>query len=253
MHGNVTPNCPKTTSIPPFPCARIQSERAQPYARAPPVSLCLGHLPTARQQQSRAPPEDYSSQPRQASFPPPPPPPNAQTKRRQRQRPARIRQRARPHARPHVVIRALGAMRAGLPTKARVGHYLAVRRLGRGVCVRVCEGLVRRVGGWSFGGLGASRFGLRLWAGLCDVRRGAQCGGELVRVDLFIYLSEWMGDGRQEGGDGPDIPTCRISPSAWRARSSEMALRMRSSSPAVRTATVLPWPSLDTPCSEARP
>ena len=57
--------------------------------------------------------------------------------------------------------------------------------------------------------------------------------------------------------DGPDIPTCRISPSAWRARSSEMASRMRSSSPGVRTASVLlvlpppPPPSLN--AAEARP
>jgi hypothetical protein len=45
---------------------------------------------------------------------------------------------------------------------------------------------VRRAGGWSFGGLGASRFGLRLGDDLCGLGRGARCGGELVRVDLFI-------------------------------------------------------------------
>lgn len=162
-------------------------------------------------------------------------------------------------------------MRAGLLVKARAGHCLAGRRLGRGVRLRACGGLVRRVGGWSFGGLGASRFGLRPGGVLCGLGRGAQCGGELVRVGLFViyfrktyyyYLCEWMRrgcemrDGKGEA-DGPDIPTCRISPSAWRARSSEMASRMRSSSPAVRTATVLlarsPSPSLDTSCSEARP
>jgi hypothetical protein len=77
-------------------------------------------------------------------------------------------------------------MRAGLLVKARKGHCLAVRRLGRGVCVRACGGRVRRAGGWSFGGLGASRFGLRLGDDLCDLERGVRCGGELVRVDLLF-------------------------------------------------------------------
>ena len=79
-------------------------------------------------------------------------------------------------------------MRAGLLVKARAGHWLAVRRLGRGVCVRACGGLVRKAGGWSFEGLGARRFGLRLGDDLCDLGRGARYGGELVRVDLlFIF------------------------------------------------------------------
>lgn len=46
-------------------------------------------------------------------------------------------------------------------------------------------------GGWSFGGLGASRFGLRPGDDLCGLGRRARCGGELVRVDLlFIYSFE---------------------------------------------------------------
>ena len=90
-------------------------------------------------------------------------------------------------------------MRAGLLVKARTGHCLAVRRLGRGVCVRACGGRVRRAGGWSFGGLGVSRFGLRLGDDLCGLGRGVRYVGELVTVDLlfqifkFYFLSECMG------------------------------------------------------------
>ena len=186
--GKVKPNCLKTKSIPPFPCAQRQPERAQPYARAPPVSLCLDHLPTATQQQSRAPPEDFSFRPQRASFPSPPPPPNAQTKRQQQQWPAQIRQRARHPARPHAVLRAPGAMRAGLLVRARAGHCLAGRRLGRGVCARACGGLVRRTGGWSSGGLGASRLGLCLGDDLCVLGRGGRCAGVLVRVDLLLLF-----------------------------------------------------------------
>ena len=54
--------------------------------------------------------------------------------------------------------------------------------------MRACGGLVRKAGGWSFGGLGASRFGLRLGDDLCGLGRGARCGGVLVRVDLFIIF-----------------------------------------------------------------
>lgn len=46
---------------------------------------------------------------------------------------------------------------------------------------------MRRAGGWSFGGSGASRFGLRLGDDLCGLGRGARCGGEPVRVDLIYY------------------------------------------------------------------
>ena len=60
------------------------------------------------------------------------------------------------------------------------------RRLGRGVRVRGCGGLGRMEGGWRFGGLDASRFGLRLGDGLCGSGRGARCGGELVMVDLLF-------------------------------------------------------------------
>ncbi len=78
-------------------------------------------------------------------------------------------------------------MRAGL-LKARVGRYLAVRLLGRGVRVRACGGPVRRAGGWSFGGLGASRFGSRLGDGLCGLGRGAQRGEGRGVVDLFYFI-----------------------------------------------------------------
>ena len=194
--GSVRPNCPKTMSIPPFPCAQIQPERARPYARAPPVSLC--HLPTSTKQQPRAPREDYSSQPRRASFPSPPPPPplpNAQTKRRRRRLPAQIQWRPRPRARLHAAIRAPDAMRADLSVGGRAGHCLVGRRLGRGVCVHACGGPVRRAAGWSFAVLGASRFGLRLGDGLCGLERGARCGGELVRVGLlFIFFLSELGE-----------------------------------------------------------
>jgi hypothetical protein len=47
---------------------------------------------------------------------------------------------------------------------------------------------VRKAGGRSFGGLGASRFGLRLGDDLCGLGRGGRCEGELVRVNLlFIF------------------------------------------------------------------
>ena len=68
--------------------------------------------------------------------------------------------------------------------KARAGRCLAGRTLGRGARVRACGGLVRRAGGWSFGGLGASRFGLRLGDDLCGLGRGARCGEEPVRAGL---------------------------------------------------------------------
>ena len=91
------------------------------------------------------------------------------------------------------MLRVLGAMRLSLLVKVRAGRCIAGRRLGRGVRVRACGGLVRRVAGWNFGGLGASRFGLRLGDDLCGLGRGGRCGGELVRVDLlFIFIYSFI-------------------------------------------------------------
>ena len=47
---------------------------------------------------------------------------------------------------------------------------------------------MRRAGGWSFGGLGASRFGSRLGDGLCGLGRGAQRGEGRGVVDLFYFI-----------------------------------------------------------------
>jgi hypothetical protein len=60
-------------------------------------------------------------------------------------------------------------------------------QLGRALRARACGGLGRREAMWRFGALGARRFGLRLWEGLCGLGRGAQCGGGSVGVNLNFY------------------------------------------------------------------